>query len=146
MKHERHAGSEEALLFGKSPSLAGCIMFRHERYKQIDKGYDVHYDVEHNSDYELAIGAQLIAFTPNEGMDMTDRYEMLVKLTGWEPYFCETVLEKDYKDRLRIAGALLAGEYDRITYLENKRKNDSNTASNTADSASDRTRDSLGER
>lgn len=104
--------------------MGGVEAFRVERIKQIMKGHTVESDAEHNNDYELSIGAQLIAFTPNEGMDMTDRYEMLVKLTGWEPYFCETVLEKDYKDRLRIAGALLAAEYDRIIYLENKRKNE----------------------
>ena len=101
----------------------GIAAFDMERANQIYKGHTVESDVEHNDDYELAIGAQLIAFTPNEHMDASDRYEMLLKLTGWDPYFCETVLEKSYKDRLRIAGALLAAEYDRVHYLETKRIN-----------------------
>lgn len=124
-----------------SPLTPDCVQglsaFLRERAKQIVKGFTVKYDVEHNSDYALAIGAQLIAFTPNEGMDMTDRYEMLVKLTGWDPYFCECVLHETFKDRVRIAGALLAAQYDVLIYLENKRKNDSNRDSSTGNPESD---------
>jgi hypothetical protein len=96
----------------------GSIKILNERVEQVHKhGIGVKDDVLHNPNCELSMGARaLLRLNPKE----TDFP------TSWSVARCRKMMNKPYKERLVIAGALIAAEIDRLIYLENQVKKEIN--------------------
>lgn len=90
----------------------GIELIAQERQEQIEKhGRTVERDDRENSNQELALGAEmLLAAEHEEGIDPASYPD------GWDPDICAHMLSKPYKERLIIAGALIAAEIDRLNY------------------------------
>ena len=93
----------------------GIELIAIERQEQIEKhGYTIErdvdsYDFENNDGlYELPVMA-IAAIEGNDGHAPA----------GWDLVLVQKICDKEYKDRLIIAGALIAAEIDRIQALEN---------------------------
>lgn len=91
----------------------GIELIADERQEQIEKhGYDKQF-IEDNPEYyaakELAFVAQIVLATEfEEGIDPNIYPE------SWPAEDIDKILRKPYKERLIIAGALLAAEIDRL--------------------------------
>lgn len=99
---------------------SGAELIAEERDNQIEEhGYSVAHDAEYNDYYELAIVAQCLIMPPNQDVTLSEELNMLNALAeNWDSEVLRKMLQKSYKDRLIIAGALLAAEIDRLQYLE----------------------------
>lgn len=88
----------------------GIELIAQERAEQIEKhGRNVNHDVIHNPNYELTWGAiQLFSNEFGYASDSKDKPD------GWNRDLWEKMQSKGYKERLIIAGALIAAEIDRI--------------------------------
>lgn len=113
---ERIVGLIEAdEYFEKENSLlkegSGVHLIAIERKEQIEIHWrTLQRDVDENSNNELAHGAEmLLAAEHEEGID-TESYP-----DGWDKEICTHMLSKPYKERLIIAGALIAAEIDRLS-------------------------------
>lgn len=85
----------------------GIELIAKERIEQIEKhGRTIKLDVEQNDAYQLSEGAQKLIWPHHE--------TYLPK--GWDKYLWQKMCQKGYKDRLIIAGALIAAEIDRLNY------------------------------
>lgn len=90
----------------------GAELIAKERSEQIHKHLrTVEKDYAENCNGELLDGA--VALLNNE-IDMFP--------DNWSHEICEHMVKKDYKERLIIAGALLAAEIDRLIYAEKQNK------------------------
>lgn len=89
----------------------GIELIAQERLEQIEKhGRSVRKDVLENDMLQLAHGACILA-TPNPthlGNELEDMP------TVWDQKLWVKMVNKPYKERLIIAGALLAAEIDRL--------------------------------
>ncbi len=98
--------SEQVETFLKTKPMTGVELIAQERLEQkVKHGRSVKFDVENNPDEELrfaAIGILLgdSSLIPEE----------------WDPTIYNKILRKPYKERLIIAGALIAAEIDRLNY------------------------------
>ncbi len=82
----------------------GIELIAQERKEQIEKhGYSVEQDEWHNDNNELIIAA--MALLSDDGMRMPSK---------WNIVSIQKMINKLYKERLIIAGALIAAELDRI--------------------------------
>lgn len=92
----------------------GIQLIAHERREQIEKhGRTIARDVVENYNEQLAIGAaMLLAAEWEEGIDPESYPD------GWDKEICNKMLAKPYKERLIIAGALIAAEIDRLQQEE----------------------------
>lgn len=88
----------------------GIELISKERQEQINKhNRTIQKDIEENNNKQLAIGAEmLLAAEHEEGIDRLSYPD------GWDEEICDKMLSKSYKDRLIIAGALIAAEIDRL--------------------------------
>lgn len=88
----------------------GIELIAKERQEQIQKhGRTLHNDVLQNDNCQLALGAEmLLAAEHEEGIDPYSYPD------GWDEKICRKMLAKSYKERLIIAGALIAAEIDRL--------------------------------
>lgn len=94
----------------------GIELIAKEREEQIIKhGKTVESDVRVNSQYELSDVAMGILYTPLE-VNPVKTFKAI--LPYWDETFMDKVFGKTYKERLIIAGALIATELDRITAIE----------------------------
>lgn len=93
--------------------MTGIELIAKERQEQIEKHHrSVEIDVIVNDNYQLSEAAMDLA--------AIDAYPLGPEAPlGWNEEIWHHMLEKDYKERLIIAGALLAAEIDRIQKLEN---------------------------
>ncbi len=88
-----------------------------ERIEQLVKhGRTIELDFKINKNFELAYAAQLLIKWP--GVMPKGIFEKLAPPKGWDEKIFLHMMQKPYKDRLVIAGALLAAEIDRLQYLE----------------------------
>lgn len=106
------------IYFETDPSrLTGIELIARERKEQIEKhGRTIQRDVRENPNGELAIGASIFClpdFGCLEEEDLMDRLP-----DEWDRNICEKIVSKPYKERLIIAGALLAAELDRLIEVE----------------------------
>ncbi len=86
----------------------GIELIAAERQEQIEKhGITTLSDSVINDNYELRRGA--IALLENDKS---------VFSKFWNPTKCNKMIEKDYRERLIIAGALIAAEIDRINLIK----------------------------
>lgn len=93
----------------------GIELIAAERGEQIMKhGRNIQSDVSNNSEYQLATAAARLLMTPrDEGFDLMAE-DIFVPI-GWNKEIWLKMHGKPYKDRLIIAGALIAAEIDRLT-------------------------------
>jgi hypothetical protein len=86
--------------------MNGTELITTERVEQFSKhGRTVVDDVEYNSARQLLKGAIAL---------LKDDFDEFPK--GWRLSTCNKMLNKSYRERLIIAGALIAAEIDRIQY------------------------------
>jgi len=84
--------------------MTGIELITRERKEQIEKhGRTIEDDVAYNNQNELIMGA--MALLTDDGMRMPAIWDMVV---------VQKMCAKPYKERLIVAGALIAAEIDRI--------------------------------
>lgn len=96
----------------------GIELIAEERQEQITKhGRTIKSDVRANNSEELATAAHaLLGIYPDaEEADRT----IGEFPAGWNNAICKKMANKPYKERLIIAGALIAAEIDRLNAIEN---------------------------
>jgi len=86
----------------------GIELISIERAEQIEKhGRTVELDMVENENYELSYAAHTLC--------MFEKARLFYRApNGWNRDFWQRILKKSYKDRLIIAGALIAAEIDRL--------------------------------
>ncbi|MBK6393218.1 MAG: hypothetical protein IPF70_22185 [Saprospiraceae bacterium] len=88
---------------------SGIELIAEERAEQLSKhNRTVEKDVRENGSYQLAIGASKLLAYPAE----CHNYQL--PPTGWSVDIYKKMRDKPYKERLIIAGALIAAELDRL--------------------------------
>lgn len=92
----------------------GIELITQERQEQIEKhGRTIEEDVRLNDDRQLVWGAvQLFSKEFGYATDNDDRPD------GWDEDIWQKMQDKGYKERLIIAGALIAAEIDRISFQD----------------------------
>lgn len=92
--------------------MTGIELIAEERRQQIHKhGRTVEDDADQNDNNQLSLGAlMLLSIDYEEGIDSVSFPD------GWDHDICNHMLSKTYKERLIIAGALIAAEIDRISF------------------------------
>lgn len=97
-----------------NPIKTGLELIAQERVEQIHKhGRSITNDMQHNHNGQLALGAEmLLAASHEEGIDSASYPD------GWDHDICQHMLSKPYKERLIIAGALIAAELDRLQFTD----------------------------
>lgn len=89
----------------------GIELIAEERKEQIEKhGRTIENDVQQNGSYQLSIGASKLLAYPAE----CNNYQL--PPNGWDIDVYTKMRNKPYKERLIIAGALIAAELDRLNY------------------------------
>ncbi len=86
----------------------GIELIAEERQHQIQKGYDLAHDKEHNG-RELSMVASTIISPDQESAPWIGSFP-----ADWEEDAAWKLVNKPYKERLIIAGALIAAELDRL--------------------------------
>lgn len=89
----------------------GIELISTERQEQLSKhDRSIESDVDYNTDRQLSQAAyMLLAVDYEEGID-PETYPF-----DWDKAACEKMISKTYKERLIIAGALIAAELDRLS-------------------------------
>lgn len=83
---------------------SGIELIAQERMEQVEKhGRTIHLDVIENSHRELRYGAVALLSDDLRQMPL-----------AWDESICLKMINKPYKERLIIAGALIAAEIDRL--------------------------------
>lgn len=90
----------------------GIELIAEERQEQIEKhGRTIKEDAKYNCSQQLTMGAE--ALICNNGAGDWNKFPM-----RWDDTICAKMINKPYKERLIIAGALIAAEIDRIQALQ----------------------------
>jgi hypothetical protein len=90
----------------------GIELIAEERAEQVTKHHiNTGMDVLHNSKEQLRMGA--MALLEDTEIKSTGSFPM-----SWDEDLCMKMIVKPYKERLIIAGALIAAEIDRLQSLE----------------------------
>ena len=95
----------------------GIELISQERDEQILKhGRTTATDKLFNQEYQLCSGASCLLFSPaDEVNDFAKEFLFIPK--DWDETIWNKMINKPYKERLIIAGALIAAEIDRIQTL-----------------------------
>jgi len=89
--------------------MTGIELIAKERQEQIEKhGRTLESDQRQNGSYQLSIAATKILSYP------ADVHNHNIPPVGWDVDIYKKMASKSYKERLIIAGALIAAEIDRI--------------------------------
>lgn len=93
--------------------MTGIEQITEERYKQMHKNkHTVYSDKLLNNEEQLIVAVEiLLQNTPLNKVDMDQNFQCPHK---WNQEDFRSMLNKSYKERLIIAGALIAAEIDRI--------------------------------
>lgn len=92
--------------------MKGVDLIKKEREEQINKHrYTTEIDKKNHNLRELAQAARVLV--SNEYLDK--RQSLLAMPSDWDNEACLKMINKTYKERLIIAGALIAAEIDRIS-------------------------------
>lgn len=96
--------------------MSGIELIGQERQEQIEKhGRTLEQDKEFNNEYQLSDAVQALVLAVPQGME--EAYiqgQGNYPPVGWDTSTWKKMLGKSYKERLIIAGALVAAEIDRI--------------------------------
>ena len=88
----------------------GIELIAKERQEQIEKhGRTIYLDVRFNYNKQLSMGAYMLLSVDYEEVIDPESFP-----DGWDHETCKHMISKNYKERLIIAGALIAAELDRI--------------------------------
>lgn len=101
--------------------MTGIELIAKEREEQITKhGRTVDLDCKLNTEGQLSTAAGvLIAHESEASADgLWSAYRDIIPI-GWDKGIFQAMFDKPYKDRLIIAGALIAAEIDRLQYPQN---------------------------
>jgi len=94
--------------------MTGIELIAKERQEQIKKhNRTIAKDVTENSKMQLRQGAVAL-ICKSDGVGTSCAFS-----TEWDKNICLKMLHKSYKDRLIIAGALIAAEIDRLQHIDN---------------------------
>lgn len=89
----------------------GVLEILAERLEQLEKhGKTTEYDLRFNSTHQLTKAAKSLLWTWGESAPMS--------IEGWDSELCNKMMKKPYRDRLVVAGALIAAEIDRIDAVD----------------------------
>lgn len=98
--------------------MNGIQLISQEREEQLTKhGRTIEKDVETNNEFQLTDAASALTMNPPPGLEgayiqsQGDNPPI-----GWDGEIWKKMVEKPYRERLIIAGALIAAEIDRIDY------------------------------
>jgi hypothetical protein len=96
----------------------GIELIAQERQDQIEKhGRTIEKDARLNNRKQLSQGAANLILP--SGDNMSDQYNRFFnRPSDWDEDIWERMVDKPYKERLIIAGALIAAEIDRLNYTE----------------------------
>lgn len=113
--HKEVIGWFDSILNPGSRILSGVQLIDQERREQIEKHkVKISDDVNSNDHRELAIAAAALIGSRN-WQSQFEKADILNKMpNNWIPQVCLHMAEKPYKERLVIAGALIAAEIDRL--------------------------------
>jgi hypothetical protein len=97
----------------------GVELIAEERQEQIEKhNRTIESDVEQNDYYQLSKAASILCLhEDNYGCNEVDDFVEDYCPDDWKKELWRKMLEKPYKERLKIAGALIAAEIDRLQSL-----------------------------
>lgn len=94
----------------------GIELIAEERREQIEKhGRTIESDAIKNKKFELSNAAAVLA--TEQGI-FTSRKRLTMMPDDWDDNVCIKMCRKSHKERLIIAGALIAAELDRIQWNE----------------------------
>lgn len=94
----------------------GIELIAAERQEQITKhGRTLRHDKAFNNHYQLSQAAALLCY-----LDDDDKPEDIESCcpSDWDVTWWTKMMDKPYKERLTIAGALIAAEIDRLNEIE----------------------------
>lgn len=96
----------------------GVELISDERKEQLTKHLrSLEKDIKYNNLFQLANAAGTLLFEyDNKGEVMSENldFRRMGKPDNWDSVIWEKMINKSYKDRLILAGALIAAELDRI--------------------------------
>ena len=87
-------------------------LVKKEREKQVELGYTNQYNKDINRKMQMSQAASWIVQYDYENFDK--ELSEIVKPDGWDLKYWLMLCQKPYKDRVRIAAALLVAEMERI--------------------------------
>lgn len=94
----------------------GIQLIAKERQEQFEKhGISIGLDIIHNSSFEKPLTKAASALTIEHGNGLAME---TMKPSNWDAGIWYKMMSKPYKERLIIAGALIAAEIDRLTAVE----------------------------
>jgi hypothetical protein len=92
----------------------GIELIHQERSEQLSKhNRTVEMDIRQNKYKQLSIGASKLLFKDQQ-IDIYEEFKNGLPPFGWDEDIWRRMYGKSYKERLTIAGALIAAELDRI--------------------------------
>jgi hypothetical protein len=93
---------------------AGIKLIAKERDEQLTKhNRTIKSDVYYNPKGQLSVAAGILA-----QMKIPEHIKDTLIPLGWDPLIWDKMMGKPYKERLVIAGALIAAEIDRLLFIE----------------------------
>lgn len=98
----------------------GTQLIANERRKQLEKhNYSLEHDAQLNQHNQLSEAASILCMQVPAGSeeDFVNMYAEQCPFE-WNSVGWKKMLSKTYKERLMIAGALIAAEMDRVSLLE----------------------------
>jgi len=97
--------------------MNGIQLIEKERQEQIEKhGRDSGHDAQHNDDFQLSHAASWLA-PESWGCNSADDVIKDQCPLGWDAEIWAKMVRKPYRERLIIAGALIAAEIDRLAIV-----------------------------
>lgn len=95
----------------------GIELIAKERQEQIEKhGRSKKHDKKVNKKNQLSFAAQMLSHPMGSSIE----WDCDVNIPGWDKTIWKKMINKNYKERLIIAGALIAAEIDRLSYERKK--------------------------
>lgn len=92
----------------------GIELIAEERQEQIEKhSISIEHDFIYNSGFEKPLSKAASALTLEHRNTIAS---ILMRPKGWDDEIWLKMMNKSYKERLIIAGALIAAEIDRLQY------------------------------
>lgn len=103
----------------------GIEIIADERKKQIEKhGFTGEHHADHPEWYDqdqlITCARLLIYYKDDENSDgLRNSFRMMCP-ENWDKEWFEDMFDRPYEDRKRIAGALIAAEFDRLSVIESR--------------------------
>ncbi|NNV54549.1 hypothetical protein [Limnovirga soli] len=102
--------------------MTGIELIAQERQEQIEKhGISISQDVVYNSGFEKPLTKAAAALTCENGNTLAAE---AMRPYNWDKEIWQKMMGKTYKERLVIAGALIAAEIDRVQAIPKDYRND----------------------